>query len=128
MDVKQITVGGIYTLYSDEAAQKFQYVVAKVNIEGEKCWVFPCIYSKSQFSFFANDIECYWADEIEDKVGEIEGKILEDIKEIASGLIETHDRHLLDFCAKLSEKNNGSYGCGEISVAYDPVNGYVEVQ
>ena len=125
MDVKHITVGGIYTLNCDEAAKDIQFVVAKV--EGEKCWVFPCIYSKSRFSFFANDVECYWADEVESKHGEIEGKILEDIKEIAKDLIETHDKHLMDFSKKLRERNNGSYGDGEISVTYDPVKGYVEV-
>ena len=125
MDVKQITVGGIYTLNSDEADKKFQFVLAK--IEGEKCWVFPCIYSKPQFSFFANDVECYWASDIENKVGEIEGKILENIKELAARYIDTHDKHLMDFSKKLQERNNGSYRSGEISVTYDPVNGYVEV-
>ena len=94
MDVTQIVEGGIYKVKEENEAE-ILLVVAKINIEGQKCWGFPGFFKNSSFSYMVNDVECHWADDVISHISDVGADVLKDIKEIADEMLEEQKMFLL---------------------------------
>lgn len=104
MDASQIIEGGIYNIKC-EGDSTILFVVAKVSVEGEKCWGFPGLYMNSKFNYMVNDVECQWADDVISHAGNVGEEVLADIKKIAESQLKEQTKQLLDYAREFRESN-----------------------